>query len=96
MADPTRISLEQRLIADEARLARDEARLDEEEEQVRESRLVAWFGVGLALVSTVAVVALVLAILALREDVGAMRRSVPSGSVGTLALRVAAPIPTAA
>ena len=51
MPDPTRVSLEQRLVADEARLARDEARLEEEEAQVRESRIVAWLGVGLAIVT---------------------------------------------
>jgi hypothetical protein len=41
---------ETRLAADERRLAADEARLEAEEEEVRESRTVAWLGIGLIVV----------------------------------------------
>src|SRR6478609_8578193 len=87
MPEPTRASLEQRLVADEARLARDEARLEAEESGVRESQIVAWLATGLAVAAVVAVVALVLAIVALQEDVGSIRHAVPANSVTTAALR---------
>ena len=87
--DPTqtRATLEQRLLTDEARLERDEARLELDEAELRESRIVAWMGIGLVFVLTIAVVALVLAVLALRDDVGSLNRSAPAGSVGTEALQ---------
>jgi len=87
MGDPTRLSLEQRLVQDEARLTRDEARLEREESEVRESRIVAWLGVGLALASAIAVAALVVGLIALRGDVGSIRRAAPAESVSTAALR---------
>jgi len=86
-------ALEQRLADDEARLARDEvrlshdeARLEAEEAEVRESRIVAWFGVGLALALVVAVTALVIGVVALNEDVSSIRRSAADDSVATAAL----------
>lgn len=87
MSGPERASLEQRLVADELRLTRDEARLETEEREVRDSRIVGWLGVALALITAVAVAALVVAILALREDVGAIEHEAPANSVGTAALR---------
>lgn len=78
---------EVRLAADEARLARDEARLEAEHVEVRENRIVAWFGVGLALVLVVAVTALVIGLVALRGDVGAIRRAAADDSVATQSLR---------
>jgi hypothetical protein len=80
-------AIEARLDADEARLSYDEARLEAEEAEVQENRIVAWFGVAIALVLVVAVTALVLSVFALRDDVGTMRRFSPAGSVGTLSLR---------
>jgi hypothetical protein len=78
---------EARLTADELRLSRDEARLEAEEAEVKESRIVAWFGVGLALVLIVAVTALVLAVIAVQDDVGSIRREAGDGSVSTAALQ---------
>jgi hypothetical protein len=86
--DEERLTLdEQRLAVDEQRLLSDEARLEAEEQDVRENRIVAWLGVGLALAVTLAVVALVVAILAVRDDVAALGRSAPAGSVATESLR---------
>jgi hypothetical protein len=86
-------ALEQRLTDDEARLARDEARLsydearlEAEEAEVRESRIVAWFGVGLALALIVAVTALIIGVIALREDVSTIRRAAADDSVATAAI----------
>jgi len=85
---------EARLAADEARLERDEqrllpdeARLETDQLEVRESRTVAWFGVGLAVALTLAVAALGVSLVALQGDVGSLSRSAPTGSVGTDALR---------
>jgi hypothetical protein len=78
---------EARLAADEARLARDEARLEAEHVEVQENRVVAWFGVGLALVLVVAVTALVIGLVALRGDVGSIRRAAAEDSVATQSLR---------
>lgn len=78
---------EARLAADEARLARDEARIEAEEVEVQENRIVAWFGVGLALVLVVAVTALVLGLIALQDDVGSIRRAAAEASVNTAALQ---------
>jgi hypothetical protein len=78
---------ELRLARDEQRLLADEARLEAEEAEVRGNRIVAWLGVGLALALTLAVAALVVAILALREDVSAIGRAAPDGSVSTESLR---------
>jgi len=71
----------------EARLARDEARIEVEEAEVRETRIIAWSGLGLAVAVIVAVTALILSVIALSEDVGMMRRDTPAGSVGTASLR---------
>src|SRR6476646_10590884 len=88
MYEPTtRPSLEQRLVRDEARLAIDEARLASDEAELRASRIVSWLGFALAGVLGIAVAALVLSVLALRQDVGALGRSAPAGTVGTAALR---------
>jgi hypothetical protein len=81
---------ETRLAADERRLAADEARLEAEEEEVRESRTVAWLGIGLIVVLAIAVVALVIALVALRDDVHSMARSAPEDSVSSAAIRDAA------
>ena len=81
---------ETRLAADERRLAADEARLEAEAEEVKESRVVAWLGIGLVVVLSVALAALVVALMALRDDVGSIARSAPAGSVGTAAIRDAA------
>lgn len=78
---------EQRLAVDEARLSRDEARLEAEEVEVKENRIVAWFGVGLALVLVVAVTALVIGLIALQDDIGSIKRSAADGSVGTQAIQ---------
>jgi hypothetical protein len=78
---------EQRLAADEQRLSRDEARIEAEEVEVKENRIVAWFGVGLALVLVVAVTALVLGLIAVQDDVGSIRRAAGDGSVATAALQ---------
>ena len=78
---------EARLASDEARLAVDEARIEAEEVEVRENRVVAWFGVGLALVLVVAVTALVLGLIAVQDDVGSIRRAAADESVATAALR---------
>jgi hypothetical protein len=78
---------EERLTHDEQRLLSDEARLEAEAEEVRESRIVAWLGVGLAFALAIAVVALVVAILAVRDDVAALGRSAAAGSVSTESLR---------
>lgn len=87
MPDSDRASLEQRLVADEARLSRDEARLEIEEAEIRESRILAWLGAALALVTLVAVAALIVAIVALRGDVGSIQNNAPANSVGASALR---------
>jgi hypothetical protein len=78
---------EARLAADEARLARDEAELEAEQVEVQENRIVAWFGVGLALVLVVAVTALVLGLIAVQDDVGSIRRAATDDSVATAALQ---------
>lgn len=80
-------ALEARLSADETRLARDEARLEIEEAEVRETRIVAWSGVGLALALVVAVTALIVSVIALSGDVGTIRRDTPADSVSTASLR---------
>jgi hypothetical protein len=77
---------EARLTADELRLSRDEARLEAEEAEVKENRIVAWFGVALALVLVVAVTALVLGLIAVQDDVGSVRRAAADDSVATAAL----------
>lgn len=80
--------LEARLVADEQRLLRDEERLEVEEEQVERNRTVAYLGIAMAGVLGVAVAALVLAVLAVRDDVDALgRRTAPTGSVSTAALQ---------
>lgn len=81
---------EARLAADERRLAADEIRLGADEEEVRESRTVAWLGIGLVIVLSVALVALVVALMALQDDVGSIARSAPTDSVSTAAIRDAA------
>jgi hypothetical protein len=78
---------EARLSRDEARLSHDEARLEAEEAEVKENRIVAWFGVGLALALVVAVTALVLGLVAVQGDVGSIRRTAGDGSVDTSALQ---------
>lgn len=81
---------EQRLEVDEQRLTADEARLDAEEEEIRESRIVAWLGIGLLVVLAVAIAALVIALIALQGDVHSIARSAPTDSVSTSAIRDAA------
>jgi len=78
---------EARLAADEARLARGEAELEAERVEIHENRIVAWFGVGLALALVVAVTALVIGLVALQGDVGAIRRAAAENSVATQSLR---------
>ncbi len=78
---------EARLAADEARLARGEAELEAERVEIHENRIVAWFGVGLALALVVAVTALVIGLVALRGDVGSIRRAAAEDSVATQSLR---------
>lgn len=86
--DAPRTTLEQRLVQDEARLARDEARIEAEEAEVKETGIVAWFGLVLAVAAAIAVTALVLSVIALRDDVGSLSsRSAPANSVGTDALQ---------
>ena len=86
--DGQRPTLEQRLVQDEARLAYDEARIEAEEAEVKETGIVAWFGLVLAVATAIAVTALVLSVIALRDDVGSLSsRSAPVDSVGTEALR---------
>jgi hypothetical protein len=80
-------ALEARLASDEARLAADEARLEAEDREVRENRVVAWSGVAIALALAIAVTALVLAVVALRHDVGTLQQDTPASSVGTSSLR---------
>lgn len=87
-ADEQRLSAdEQRLLADEKRLLADEVRLEAEEAELTESRRVAWFGAGLALTLAVAVTALILGVIGLRDDVGALRESASEASVSTEALQ---------
>ena len=81
---------EARLAVDERRLAADEVRLKADEEDVKESRVVAWLGIGLVIVLSVALAALVVALLALQRDVGSIARSAPTDSVSTAAIRDAA------
>ena len=86
--DEARLAVDEaRLTRDEQRLLVDEARLEAEEELLEESRIVAWSGVGLGVVLAIAVAALVLAIIAVQDDIGAFKRSVPAGSVNTAAIR---------
>jgi hypothetical protein len=72
---------------DEERLLADEERLETEQTEIRQSWIVAWFGVGLAVAVAIATAALVIAILAVRGDVGSIARNAPTGSVDTAALR---------
>jgi hypothetical protein len=78
---------EARLVRDERRLLADEVRIEAEEADVRKSRTLALFGVALATVLALALAALVVAVVAVREDVGSLSRSAPAGSVGTAAIR---------
>jgi hypothetical protein len=95
MLDATRTEeLEARLADDEARLARDErrltadeARIEADEAEIRESRIVGWFGAGIAMVLAIAIAALVLAVIAVQDDVGLISRAAPKGSVATSSLR---------
>lgn len=89
LEDEARLSRDEaRLTQDETRLSKDEARLEAEEAEVKETGIIAWFGLGLAVAAAVAVTALILSVIALRDDVGTLtRRSAPDSSVGTDALR---------
>ncbi|HEX6026982.1 MAG TPA: hypothetical protein VFZ00_33600 [Solirubrobacter sp.] len=78
---------ELRLTRDEQRLYADEARLEVDEAEIRESRIVGWMGIGLAIVLSVAIAALVLAVIAVQDDVGLISRAAPDGSVATSSLR---------
>ena len=78
---------EARLASDEARLAADEARIEVEEMEVRENRIVAWFGVALALALVIAVTAIVISLVALHDDVGTIRHAAADDSVATEALQ---------
>lgn len=81
---------EARLAADEQRLAADETRIEADEDELQESRVVAWLGIGLLVVLAVAVAALVIALIALQNDVHSMARSAPADSVSSAAIRDAA------
>jgi hypothetical protein len=78
---------EARLASDEARLAADEARIEAEEIEVRENRIIAWFGVALALALVTAVTAVVISLVALHDDVGTIRNAAADDSVATTALQ---------
>jgi hypothetical protein len=90
-------ALEARLKQDEDRLARDEVRLDHdelrlyaEEQAARFNRLVALFGIALAVILAIAVTGLVVSLMALRRDVHAIAHAAPDNSVGTAAIRESA------
>jgi hypothetical protein len=86
--DEARLDVDEaRLTRDEQRLLADEARLEVEEAKVDQSRLVAWSGVGVGVVLAIAIVALVLSMIAVQDDLGVFRQAVPPGSVNTAAIR---------
>jgi hypothetical protein len=69
------------------RLSRDEARIEAEDEQIRDTRIVAWLGVALALTLVAAITALGISLAALNDSVDSGRLTAVPGSVGTAAIQ---------
>ncbi len=82
--------LQARLARDEARLAYDEARIAAEDEAIHENAIVANTGIAIAVVLAIAIAALVISVIALRRDVGALASAAPTDSVSTRSIQDAA------
>ena len=80
-------SIEERLSRDEARLTADEARLEAEESEVRESRVIAWSSLLLLATLAAAIFALVLSLVAVRNDMDSLSSHASDDSVATSSLR---------